>query len=78
MSMPQDCEQPIIITKELKEIFYYINKPIILPISNEEIKERLIDLQEITPNKTKIFAINFNLATSNKIKKIAFINEFTT
>jgi hypothetical protein len=78
MSMPQDCEQPIIMIKNLKELFYYIKKTIVLPIFNKEIKERLIDLQEITPNKTKIFAINFNLATSNKIKKIAIINEFET
>jgi hypothetical protein len=76
MSMPQYCEQQFHITEELKEIYIYIKKPIILPISKEEFKERLLEICGTISNKTNIFNINFDLALSREIRNKAIRNEW--
>jgi hypothetical protein len=58
MSLYRYCEKDLILNDNLKELYYYYGKQLILPVSNKELEERCIKLYGITEKETKIFTIN--------------------
>jgi hypothetical protein len=72
ISVSEDYTHPIQSKGNLEEIYIYHKKPIILPISNEEVIKRY----NIEPSGIKIFKIKFNLADSDRTRRIALLNEF--
>jgi hypothetical protein len=57
MSFSEYCNTSLILNEGLKELYFYHSKPIILPISVEEIKRRSIRLIDIDSNGLKCFKI---------------------
>jgi hypothetical protein len=57
MSISKYCKKNLILNEGLKELYFYHCKPIILPISDEEINRRSIKLFDIDSNGLKCFEI---------------------
>jgi hypothetical protein len=57
MSLSSYCNTSLILNEGLKELYFYLSKPIILPISNEERNRRSIELSHVNSNGLKFFSI---------------------